>query len=159
MSATDKMGSVKSKVKLKLSLCLTKHSTVNPYWSGGMAPQILEVSGGEWSASRPGLLPRGKSLRYPLDRSWAGPRAGMDAVARKNSLPFPGIVPRSSSPQCNLMLLSSAVFFFVVEFGFVRIFSCLCGSCVERRFEVLVIEGINDHMYHCALHVYNFMLP
>jgi hypothetical protein len=24
----------------------------------------------------------GKNLRYPLDRSWVGPRAGLDAVAK-----------------------------------------------------------------------------
>jgi hypothetical protein len=31
--------------------------------------------GGEWSASRPGRLPRGERLRYPLDRKLGGPQS------------------------------------------------------------------------------------
>jgi hypothetical protein len=44
------------KGKVKLSLCLTKHHAMKAYWSGGIAPRILDlgISGGEWSASRPG---------------------------------------------------------------------------------------------------------
>jgi len=35
---------------------------------------------GEWSASRPGRL-------TPRKRGWGGPRAGLDAVTKKNSFP------------------------------------------------------------------------
>jgi len=40
-------------------------------------------------------LARGKSPRYPLDRGWVGPTAGLEAVAkRKNpTLSLPGIEP------------------------------------------------------------------
>jgi hypothetical protein len=35
---------VKGKVKVKLSLCLTKHHALKTYWgSGGIAPRILDL--------------------------------------------------------------------------------------------------------------------
>jgi hypothetical protein len=39
---------VHEKVKVKLSLCLTKHYAMNTYWmSGGIAPRILDL-GTRW---------------------------------------------------------------------------------------------------------------
>jgi hypothetical protein len=45
------------KVKVKLSLCLTKHHAMKTHWgSGGIAPRILDLGTrwDEWSDSRPG---------------------------------------------------------------------------------------------------------
>jgi hypothetical protein len=45
------------KVKVKLTLFLTKHHAMKTYWrSGGETPRILTsaLDGGEWSASRSG---------------------------------------------------------------------------------------------------------
>jgi hypothetical protein len=42
------------------------------------------------------LYPREKNPRCPLDRKWVGPRAGLDAGARRKILlPLSGIEPRS----------------------------------------------------------------
>jgi hypothetical protein len=44
-------------IKVKVSLCLTKHLAMKPHWgSGGIAPRNLDLGTrrGEWSASRPG---------------------------------------------------------------------------------------------------------
>jgi hypothetical protein len=73
------------KVKVKLFLCLTKHNAMNTYGgSGSIAPSILDLDGGEWSALRPG----------PLDRRLGGPqnRSGHGGE-EKNSQPPPGIEP------------------------------------------------------------------
>jgi hypothetical protein len=41
-------ASVKAKVKVKLSLCLTKHHAMKTYWgSGGIIPRILDL-GTRW---------------------------------------------------------------------------------------------------------------
>jgi hypothetical protein len=59
------------KVKIKLSLCLTKHHAMKTYWgSGGIAPRIFDL-GTRWRwvvsfTPRP-LYPQGKSPWYPLD--------------------------------------------------------------------------------------------
>jgi len=40
---------IKGKIKVKLSLCLTKHHAIKTYWgSGGIAPRILDL-GTRWS--------------------------------------------------------------------------------------------------------------
>jgi len=56
------------------------------------------LDGGGWSASSPGRLPPEKSPRYQFDRRLLEPqnRSGRGGE-EKNSLPFPGIEPRSSS--------------------------------------------------------------
>jgi hypothetical protein len=77
------------KVKVKLSLFLTKHHAMKTYWgSGGIVPRILDLGTRwrEWSASRP-LYPPAKSLRCPLDRRLGGPqsRSGRGGE-EKNSL-------------------------------------------------------------------------
>jgi len=42
------------KVKVRLSLCLTKHHAMMIYWgSGGIAPHTSALDGVEWSASCP----------------------------------------------------------------------------------------------------------
>jgi len=46
-----------TKVKIKLSLCLTKNDVMETYWgNGGIVPRIHYhgIDGDEWSASRPG---------------------------------------------------------------------------------------------------------
>jgi hypothetical protein len=84
------------KVRVKLSLYLTKHHANETYWgSGGIAQRIL------WLATRwrwvvsftplP-LYTQGKSPWYPLDRRLSGPRAGLDEVSKRK---IPGIEPRS----------------------------------------------------------------
>jgi hypothetical protein len=58
-----------------------------------------KLEGGEGSASRPGgSLPPGK-MRYPLYRSWVGPRASLDRCgkARLTGVRSPGRPARSQS--------------------------------------------------------------
>jgi hypothetical protein len=66
-----------NKVKVKLSLCLTKHHTMKTCWgSGGIAPCILDVTRWRWVVSFTPwpLYPQGKSSWYPLDRRLGGPQ-------------------------------------------------------------------------------------
>jgi hypothetical protein len=85
-------------VKVKLSLCLTKHHAMKTYYgSGGIASRILDL-GTRWRwvvsfTSRP-LYPQGKSPRYPLDRKLGGPqsRSGRGGQEKNSHLP-PGIEP------------------------------------------------------------------
>jgi len=68
--------------------------------SGGIAPCIFNP-GTAWRwvvkfTARP-LYPRRRSPRYTLVRWLCGPRAGRDAVAKKN-LSLPGIESRPSIP-------------------------------------------------------------
>jgi hypothetical protein len=64
------------KVKVKLSLCLSKHRAMKRYWgSGGISMALAE---GDWSASRPAALhpclgppaPTGKEAGWPPDPVW-----------------------------------------------------------------------------------------
>jgi hypothetical protein len=77
-------------VKVKLSLCLTKHHAMKTYWgSGGTAPCILDL--GTRCRWMP-LYPQGKHHRYPQDKRLGGPqcRSGRGSE-EKNSQPLPGI--------------------------------------------------------------------
>jgi hypothetical protein len=63
------------KVKVKLSLCLTKQT----YWeSGGKAPHITHINlDTRWRCGQlhaPAALPPGKILRYPFGRRLGGPQ-------------------------------------------------------------------------------------
>jgi len=53
------------------------------------------LDGGRWSAARPGrLTPGDKDPGTHWIGGWVGPRAGLDAVAkRKKALSLPGIEP------------------------------------------------------------------
>jgi hypothetical protein len=76
------------KVKVRLSLCLTKkhdhvfclikHHTLKTYWeNGGITPRFLNLGiryGGEWLASRPGHFLRSKKPRHRLDERVGGPQ-------------------------------------------------------------------------------------
>jgi hypothetical protein len=59
------------------------------YWgSGGKTPRILasELDGDEWSASRSGrFTPKERSPGIHWIGGWAGPRAGLDAVAKRKN--------------------------------------------------------------------------
>jgi hypothetical protein len=85
--------------QLKLSLCLTKHHAMKTYWGrGSIAPRVLN-RGSRWrrvfsSMLRPlyspALIDRGTHWRG----GWVGPRARLDAVAkRKNPYPFRNLTP------------------------------------------------------------------
>jgi hypothetical protein len=50
--------------KVKLSLYLTKHYTVNMYGGSCMDPHFPDLVGGEWSASCPGYFTPGE--RAPI---------------------------------------------------------------------------------------------
>jgi hypothetical protein len=70
---------------------LIKHSAMKACWeSGGIAPHILNLSTRwRWSVSfmpQP-LCPWGKSPQHPLEGGWVGPRANVDAVAKRRN-PF-----------------------------------------------------------------------
>jgi hypothetical protein len=83
-------------LKVKLSLCLTKHHATKTCWeSGCMAPRILDL-GTRWRrvvsfTSQP-LYPQGKSPWYPLVRRLGGPQNRFGhGGGEKNSHPPPGI--------------------------------------------------------------------
>jgi hypothetical protein len=79
--------SERGKVKIKLSLCLTKHHAMQAYLGSGVtAPRIFDLGtrGGEWSASRPGRFnPREKAPVTHWIGGWVGLRTGLDAVVRR----------------------------------------------------------------------------
>jgi hypothetical protein len=86
----------KVKVKVKLSLCLTKHHAMKAYWrSGDISTRILVLgTGWRWVVSfthRP-LYPQRKNPRYPLDR-WLGEPQSCSGRGdeEKNCQPPPGI--------------------------------------------------------------------
>jgi hypothetical protein len=88
------------KVKVKLSLCLTKHHDVKMYWESGGIQTFFDLGTRcRWVVSftpRP-LYPQGKNPRYPLDRRLGGPQSRFGhSVEEKNSQPSPGIETRSS---------------------------------------------------------------
>jgi hypothetical protein len=78
---------VKVKVKVKLSLCLTKHHAMKMYW--GVEVQLhgfltLVLDGGEWSASHPGrFTPRERAPGTHWIGGWVGTRAILDVVVKK----------------------------------------------------------------------------
>jgi hypothetical protein len=83
------------KVKVKLSVFLTKHHAMKTYWgSEGIASRILDLSiRWRWAISftlRP-LYPQWKSLLYPLVTRLGGPQSRSGRDAEKNSQPPPGI--------------------------------------------------------------------
>jgi len=76
--------------KVKLYPCF-KFYAMKTWESGGKAPLILNIgtSGGEWLASRPDLFqPRGRAPDTHLIWDWVGPRACLDAAA-KRKIPVP----------------------------------------------------------------------
>jgi hypothetical protein len=87
-----------NKVKVKLSLCLTKHHTIKTYWRrGGIAPRILDLgtNGGEWSALRLCRFTlRERTPWYPLDRRLGVPQSRPGRGGEKeNPQPPPGVEP------------------------------------------------------------------
>jgi hypothetical protein len=73
-----------TKVKVKLSLCLTKYHAMKAYWgSGRIAPPFITsvLDGGEWSASCNGRFTPGE--RAP-GTDW-GPKASLVVVARRKT--------------------------------------------------------------------------
>jgi hypothetical protein len=99
--STQKTLPLLLKVKVMLSLCLTKQNAMKTYWGVEVhlhAFLTLTLDGGERPASRPGrFTPRERAPWYPLDRRLGGPQSqsGHD-VEEKNSQPLPGFEPRSS---------------------------------------------------------------
>jgi hypothetical protein len=78
---------VAQKVKVKLSLCLTKHHAMKAYWRKGCIVHTFLTSaldGGEWSTSRPGrFTPRERAPGTHWIGGWVGPRAVLDAVVER----------------------------------------------------------------------------
>jgi len=69
------------KGNVKLYLRITKHHSVKAYWgSVGIAPHILNLTARWWwSASCTGCF-------TPWIGGWVGPRANLDAVAKRKIL-------------------------------------------------------------------------
>jgi hypothetical protein len=86
-------------LKVKLSLCLTKHHAMKEYWEwrySSMHSLTSALDGGEWSASRLGrFTPKERAPRTHWIGGWVGPRAGLDAVVKRN-IPSPR---RESKPR------------------------------------------------------------
>jgi hypothetical protein len=74
----------------KLSLCLTKHHAMKTYWGVEVKLHALTLPlDGEWSASRPSrFTPRERAPRTHWIGGWMGPKADLDAVARRK-IPSP----------------------------------------------------------------------
>jgi hypothetical protein len=83
----ENIVTVRCKVKVKLSLCLTKHLAMKTYWGiGGIVPQFLTsaLDGGEGSVSLPGrFIPRERAHGTHWIGGWVGPRAVLDAAKKK----------------------------------------------------------------------------
>jgi hypothetical protein len=92
-------------VKVKLSLCLTKHHAMKTYGeSGGIAPRIFTSTrdGGELSALRSGRSnPRERAPGIRCIGGWVGPRAVLDTVV-KRKIPSPR---RQSNPRTPIIQL------------------------------------------------------
>jgi hypothetical protein len=78
------------KVKVRLSLRLTKHHAMNTYWGSGdrlHAFLTSAVDGGEWSVSRFGRLAPEKEhpVSIGYERGWAPEPAGMNGMARRKN--------------------------------------------------------------------------
>jgi hypothetical protein len=85
------------KLKVKLSLYLTKHQATKTYWSGGIVPRILDLGTRRRRVVsftlRP-LYPRENSPQYPLDRRLGVPQSlSFRGGEYKNSQSPPGIEP------------------------------------------------------------------
>jgi hypothetical protein len=92
----------KVKVKVKLSLCLTKHRAMKTYWGVEVLLHVFLTSGlygGEWSASRSGrFTPRERAHGTRWTGGWVGPRAGLDTVVkRKIPMEYCGVIPELPS--------------------------------------------------------------
>jgi hypothetical protein len=88
------------KVKVKLSLCLTKHHAMKTYWGSRSIPPRIHSLGARWrrvvSFTSEPLYPSGKTPDTHWIRGWVGPRAGLDAVVKKK---IPSTC-RESKPDC-----------------------------------------------------------
>jgi hypothetical protein len=80
--------------EVQSTLCLTKHHSIKAYAGVEAWPHTfltLATDGGEWSASRPDILPPGKEPRYPLDSRLGGlqVQSGRDGEEKSYWLPSP----------------------------------------------------------------------
>jgi hypothetical protein len=86
-----------------LTHCLIKQHAMRMYWgSGSITPHVLNLCTrwGESSTLRPGrFTPWERTPGTHWMEGWAGPTAGLDAVAKwKKSQHLPGVEPRYFSP-------------------------------------------------------------
>jgi hypothetical protein len=92
------------KVKVKLSLCLTKHQAMKTYWgSGGIAPRILDL-GTRWRW----VVSFTSRERAPVTHwigGWLDPRAVLDTVVN-GELPSPRRESNTRSPIVHLVAQS-----------------------------------------------------
>jgi hypothetical protein len=99
--------SKKVKVKLKFSLCSTKHHAMKAYWEWRYSSTYSLTSaldGGEWSTSRPGrFTPRERAPGTHWIGGWVGPRTVLDAVV-KRKIPSPR---RESNPRSLIVQLAA----------------------------------------------------
>jgi hypothetical protein len=91
------------KVKVRLSLCLTKHHSIKAYWWMEVylhAFLALALDGGEWSASRPSrFTPRERAPGTHWIGGWVGPRTVLDAVVKRK---IPSL-HRESNPRTSIV--------------------------------------------------------
>jgi hypothetical protein len=75
------------KVKVKLSLYLTKHCATKMCWGVEVELNAFLTSaldGGDWSPSRPDpFIPRERGPSIHWIGGWVGPRAGLDTVMKR----------------------------------------------------------------------------
>jgi hypothetical protein len=137
-------------VKVKLSLCLTKHHAMKTYsGSEGIAPRILDLSTGwRWVVSfKPrSLCPQGKSHWIG---SWMGPRAVLDAVA-KRKIPSP-----RRHPQL-YMKFNSNFTHFLKELSTQTIYDIKYRyhSDLQRLYETLLIRFLFNEIQGKTKHDY-----
>jgi hypothetical protein len=96
------------KVKLKLSLCLTKHYTFKTYGgSGCIDPRFLDL-GTSWrwvvSFTLLPFYPWGNSLRYPWHRRLGGPQIRYGQYVQCHFLTFQGLEIRPFRVVCSQSL-------------------------------------------------------
>jgi hypothetical protein len=90
---------IRIQVKVKLSLCLTKHHAMKTYWEWRYSSThslTSALDGGEWSASHPGrFIPRERAARTHSIGGWVSPKSCLDTVS-KGKFPSPR---RESNPD------------------------------------------------------------
>jgi hypothetical protein len=93
---------------VKLSLFVTKHHAMKAYWGVGRGTHTFltaELDGGELSNSRPGrFTPKERNPGTHWIGSWVGPRAGLDAVA-KRKIPFPCRESKPARPVRSVVII------------------------------------------------------
>jgi hypothetical protein len=130
------MRDILNQVKIKMSLCLTKHHAMKMREGVKVKTHTfltLALDWGRWSVSRPPLYSRAERPWYPLSRELGGPQGLSERCGERRNISPVGnrtlIFPSSYtwSSKCNLWAIPAFI---------IIIISCLFSR--RQRFEILL---------------------